>query len=468
MSTSNSISSKPIGKHAIVYGGSMSGLTAAGMLARHFERVTLVERDVFEDGPKHRKGVPQAQHYHGMLMRGINILGDIFPGIREDLRAAGAQTLDMCRDTAWYKGDVWCPRFPSAIDHVSLSRPLLEWLVRKRVMALPNVHILSGREATGFLMSADHSRLTGVRIQAPGGGQEETLEGELVVDTTGRGSRTPQWLEALGFPRVEETRIQVDVGYATRSFQLPADLKPDWKLLSVTPDMPRTRRFGVMAAIESGRFMVCLGGWLGEHPPADEAGFLEFARNLPQPHIHEALRLAEPLSPISFHRFPHHQRRYYERMSRFPEGLVVVGDAVCSFNPIYGQGITVGALQVETLGACLGQGLESVSLRYRRGLEKTLSVPWTLATSGDLLFPEVQAVRPPGFAVTSWLGTQVQRLASHDHEALLTFQRVMHMVEPPTALFSPRMMLKMLLSRPEASAPNRAPELLAPARSQAA
>ncbi|HYO73502.1 MAG TPA: hypothetical protein VEU33_46300, partial [Archangium sp.] len=128
---------------------------------------------------------------------------------------------------------------------------------------------------------------------------------------------------------------------------------------------------------------------------------------------------------------------------------------------------TVGALQVETLGACLGQGLEGVSLRYRRELEKTLSVPWTLATSGDLLFPEVQAVRPPGFAVTSWLGAQVQRLASHDHDALLTFQRVMHMVEPPTALFSPRMMLKMLLSRPDTSAPNRAPELLAPVRSQA-
>lgn len=458
-----------VGKHAIVYGGSMSGLIAAGMLAQRFERVTLVERDPFEDGPRHRKGVPQAQHYHGLLMRGMDILDATFPGLRENLRAAGAQRLDMCKDVAWYKGNIWCPRFPSTIEHFSLSRPLLEWQTRKRLLVLPNVHVLDGRETAGFLASADNSRITGVRLQAPGGGEEQMLEGDLVVDASGRGSRTPQWLEAMGFPRVEEQRVQVNVGYATRIFRLPAGLKPEWTLLSVTPDLPRTRRFGVMAAIEDGQYMACLGGWLGEHPPTDEAGFLEFARDLPQPHIHEALGLAEYLSPISFHRFPHHQRRHYERVSRFPEGLVVVGDAVCSFNPIYGQGITIGALQVEALAECLREGLGSVSQRYRRRLEKTLSVPWTLATAGDLLFHEVEGVRPPGFALTSWLGAQFQRLASQDHEALLTFLRVMHMLAEPTTMFSPRMVLKMLKTGSKPLVPNPAPELLATrSRSQAA
>ncbi len=468
MSTPNAVPSNPVGKHAIISGGSMAGLIAAGVLARHFERVTLVERDRFEPGAQPRKGVPQGMHVHGLLTRGMDILCELFPGFREALKAAGSNFMDMTADHAWYMSGIWRPRIPSGITFYAQSRPLLESVLREQLQALPHVTVLDGREVTGYLTSADKARVTGVQLRAPGGGQEETLEGELVVDASGRGSRTPQWLEALGYPRVEETRIHVDVVYASRLYRRPPDFVGNWKMMSIAPELPKERRLASIQNIEGDRWLVSMGGWLGEQPPLDDAGYVEFARSLRQPHIHEALRHAEPLSPITVFRFSHNQRRHYERLPRFPEGLVTVGDAFCSFNPIYGQGMTTGALQAQTLGECLRQGLGGVSQRYRQQVGKLLELPWSMATSGDLRFPEVEGKRPPASGLLNWYGDQVHRLANHDEEALRTFVRVMHMLESPAALFSPRMVLKALTSRPAAADLNRQPEPAFAPRSQAA
>lgn len=458
MSTHPSQLSHPIGRHAIVCGGSMAGLLTGGLLARHFERVTLVERDRIEQGAQHRKGVPQAHHLHGLLTRGMNILCDLYPGFREELKAAGARFLDMSAEHAWHMAGLWRPRLSCGVQFHAQSRPLLEWTVRKRLMALPNVRVLDGREVTGFQMGPDNARVTGVRLRAPGGGQEETLEGELVVDCTGRGSRTVQWLEALGYPRVEETRIHVDLGYASRICRPPPGFAPGWRLMSIFPTTPRERRFGAIEQIEGDRWLVLLGGWHGEHPPTDDAGYLEFARSLCQPHLHQCIQNAEPLGPINVYRFPHNQRRHFERMPRFPEGLVVVGDAACSFNPLYGQGITTSALQVEALGECLRQGLEGLARRYHRRAGKALEVPWLLATSGDLRFPEAREQRPLGLDLLNWYSERFQRLAGHDEAALRTFVRVLHMLESPAAMFAPRFVLKVLTARPDTAALSRVPE----------
>jgi 2-polyprenyl-6-methoxyphenol hydroxylase-like FAD-dependent oxidoreductase len=468
MSTPNAVPSQRVGKHAIVFGGSMAGLIAAGALARHFERVTLVERDRFESGTQARKGVPQGTHVHGLLTRGMDVLCEIFPSFREDLKAAGSHFMDMTGDHAWFMAGLWRPRISSGITFYGQSRPLLESVVRKQLQALPHVHVLEGREVTGFQTSADKVRVTGVQLRAPGSDAEETLEGELVVDASGRGSRTPQWLEALGYPRVEETHIHVDVVYASRLYRRPADFVGNWKMMSIAPELPKERRLGALQQIEGDRWLVSLGGWLGEQPPMDDAGYLEFTRGLRQPHIYEALKHAEPLSPINVFRFSHNQRRHYERMPRFPEGLAPVGDAFCSFNPIYGQGMTTGALQAWTLGECLRQGLGGVSQRYRQQVGKLLEVPWSMATSGDLRFPEVEGKRPPVSGLLDWYGDRVQRLAGHDEEALRTFTRVMHLLESPAALFSPRMVLKALTSKPSAADLSRQPEPLFAARSRAA
>lgn len=468
MSTPNSIPSTPTGREAIVYGGSMAGLITAGILSRHFERVTLVERDVFEQGVRSRKGVPQAQHVHALLTRGMNILEGTFPGFREELRAAGSQFLDMSGDNAWYMAGLWRSRSPSGINMYAQSRSLLEATVRKCLLARPNVRVLDGREVTGYKTSADRTRITGIQLRAPGGGQEETLEGELVVDASGRGSRTPQWLEALGYPRVEETHIHVDVGYASRLYRRPAGFEPGWRVLTLAPDLPRSKRFGTIVPIEDNQWLVSIGGWLGDYPSPDDASFLEFARKLAQPHLHEALRNADPITPVTLYRFSHNQRRHYERMPRFPERLVLVGDAFCSFNPIYGQGMTTGGLQAETLGECLRQGLGGLSQRYRQRVGQLLEVPWMLATSGDLRFPEVEGKRPPAFGLMNWYGDRFQQLAGYDDSVLRLFVRMMHMLESPAAMFSPRIALKVLTSSPGPEVLSRRPEALAVQRSHAA
>ncbi|WNG48225.1 hypothetical protein F0U60_31880 [Archangium minus] len=461
MSIQNAISSPQAGKHAIVHGGSMAGLIVAGVLSRHFERVTLVERDRFEEGPQPRKGIPQAPHVHVLLLRGLGILCNTFPGFREELRAAGSQSLDMSGDYAWFMAGIWRSRKPCGIRVQAQSRPLLEWTVRKCLLARSNVRVLDGREVIGYTASADNARITGVQIQAPGGGQEETLQGELVVDASGRGSRLPQWLEALGYPRVEETRIHVDVGYGSRFYRRPPGFEPGWRGLILAPDLPKMTRFGTLIPIEDDRWLASMGSWLGNHPPTDDAGFLEFARGLGHPHMYEALRNAEPLGPISLYRFSHNQRRYYERMPRFPEGLAVIGDAFCSFNPMYGQGMTTGALQAEALGECLRQGLAGVSQHYRQRVGKLLEVPWMLATSADLRLPSVEGKRPPAFGLMNWYGDRFQQLAGYDDETLRLFVEVMNMVQSPAAMFSPRTVLKVLTSRPSADVLSRRPEPMA-------
>ncbi|HYO68636.1 MAG TPA: hypothetical protein VEU33_21395, partial [Archangium sp.] len=232
----------------------------------------------------------------------------------------------------------------------------------------------------------------------------------------------------------------------------------DWKMMTIAPKLPTEPRIALIQMIENDVLLMSVGGWHGVQPPMDDAGYVAFTRDLAQPHIYEVMKHAEPLGPIHVLRYSHNQRRHYERMPRFPEGLAPVGDAFCSFNPIYGQGMTTGALQAQALGECVRQGLAGASQRYRRQVGDILATPWSMATTGDLRFPHVEGKRPPAFALTNWYTDRFQELACHDEEALRTFVRVMQMVDEPTALFSPRMVLKVLTAKPTTAALERKPE----------
>lgn len=440
-------------RRAIVLGGSMAGLATTRVLADCFDEVLLVERDALLDDVEPRKGVPQGRQLHGLLGRGEEILEGLFPGLIAGLVADGAVRVDFSKDVRWHHFGVEKARFDSGVLTTTMTRPFLERAVRRRLLALPNVRCLDRREATGLLTSDDRQRITGVRTKRRGGeaGAPEELLGELVVDACGRGSPTPRWLTELGLPRPEETEIRVDVCYATRLYHRPEPTGLPYQGLYIIGTPPENKRLGVLGAIEGGRWVVLLAGMLGDHPPSDPEGFLEFAKGLPIDELHRVLATAEPASDVSLYKFPSHLRRHYERMPGFPEGLVVLGDSHCSFNPIYGQGMTTACLGALVLGECVreqqqrGEGsIAGLSRRFQAKLAKQTDGPWDMATSEDLRYPEIEAKRPFGYGLMKWYTGRVHRAVAHDTELALHFLRAMHMLEPPTVLLEPRLAIRVL------------------------
>ena len=438
------------GGHAVVIGGSMAGLLAARVLTDHFARVTLVERDRFPEGAEYRKGVPQARHAHGLLPRGLEILSNLFPGIADELYGRGATPTDIARDMRWHHFGGYKVQVKTGMVGPMSSRPLLESCVRRRVMALPNLEVKDGHDVRGLVASSAHDGkcVTGVRLRGPEAG-EETLAADLVVDAMGRGSRSPAWLEALGYPRPEETEIKVRAGYTTRIYRRkPTDVRGA-KAVFLLPTPPQEKRIGALFPIEGDRWIVSVGGWLGDFAPTDEEGYLEFARSLPAPDIYEVIKDAQPLTDFVVHRFPSNLRRRYEKLARFPEGYLVLGDAVCSFNPIYGQGMSVSAMQAEALDECLREGrgeLRGLPRRFFRRAAKAIDVPWMLAAGEDFRYPEVEGRKPLGTNFVNWYVGKLHRAATRDPEVCRAFFKVMVLTHPPTTLFDPRIAWRVLRS----------------------
>lgn len=440
-----------VADRAVVVGGSLSGLLAARALAPHFREVRLLERDELSDAAAFRSGIPQGRHVHVLLKRGERIIESFFPGIVTELERQGSHPVDMSGDTLWFHFGNWKSRFPSGITMHSQSRALLEATVRRRLAGIPNVKIEAGAEATGLLLDESGSRIRGVRVGGRRAGEAaDTREAALLVDASGKGTRTPAWLEQLGFGCPPVSEVEVDVGYASRFYSRAPGALTDWKALLIYP-RPLGSRLGVLLPIENDQWLVTLVGWFGDHPPADEDGFRAFLHSLSTPHIEDALRPCQPLSPIATYRFPADRRRHFERMPRLPEGLAVLGDAFCTFNPIYGQGMTTGALGAEILARCLARsgGLRpGFTRRFHAALSRGIDVPWTLATAEDFRNPKARGRRPVGIGFLLWYTAQVHRLSWVDRFVAKRFLEVMHLLERPRALFHPYVFARALVSRP--------------------
>lgn len=458
MALKDTLSSPLQGQHAVVIGASMAGLLAARVLSEHFERVTLIERDRLEGmGP--RKGVPQGWQTHALLSKGAAIIEDLFPDLFPALVAEGAIEADMGADLLWHQFGVGKVRFTSGIRIYSLSRPWLEAHIRQRVAKRANVGFLEGTEVVQLIASADTRRITGVQIRAVEGAHNTgEMVADLVVDASGRGSQAPRWLTALGYPQVEERVVKVDVGYTTRTYRRPKALPADWKILVIYCTPPQEQRTGLVQPIEGDRWSVSLSGWLKDYPPTDEAGFLEYARSLPNPALYELIKEAEPLTSAVSYRFAANRRRYYERMARLPEGFVVLGDALCSFNPVYAQGMTVAAIEVETLQDCLQQrrqkDLSGLTRQFQKAVAQTVSAAWMFTTSEDFRYPATEGKRPVGIGLFQWYTRRLLEAAAVDPRLALRFYHVMHMLKPPTTLFAPRV-LAAVLFRKKAAAPTQ-------------
>ncbi len=442
------------GLHAVVIGASIAGLSVGRVLSDHFGSVTLIERDRLPEGAQARKGVPQGQHVHALLKSGATVLGDLFPDLYLALARGGAPYLDTVADVCWYHFGLWKARFPSGITGYSQSRPFLEGHVRNCLAARANVRFLDGCEVTGLCANADHTRVTGVQLRHRDGEHcQEHLAADFVVDASGRGSQAPQWLLSMGYTRVEESVVKVDVGYASRIYRRPGQTFLDQKALIIYPTPPHGKRAGYIFPIEGGCWMVTLAGWLRDYPSGDERGFLDYARSLPVPNLYEAIKDAEPLTPIATHKFPANRRRHYEQMPRFPDGFVVLGDAACSFNPIYGQGMTTAALEAKALNACLHQHLRAhgdlhgFAHRFQKEVARVVRVPWRLSTGEDFRYPETEGHQPPGTRLLNWYASRVHELANSHPLTTLRFYEVLHMLKSPAALLDPRILFAVLFKR---------------------
>jgi 2-polyprenyl-6-methoxyphenol hydroxylase-like FAD-dependent oxidoreductase len=457
------------GRHALVLGGSLAGLLAARVLCNHFDSVTVVERDAFPTTASPRRGVPQANHVHALMPRGRLILEQLFPGLQKEMMAAGAPLVGMAEDVAWLTPQGWGVRFNSNLEVLSFTRPFLDLHVRRQLLTDRRVRIMENTEIVCLIPGKQSERVAGAIVRAHGLVSnrivEKQLRADLVVDATGRASRAPEWLARLGYPPPEETIINAHLGYASRLYRIPDGFSADWKCVFVQAAPPERKRGGILFTVEDDRWMVTLIGGGRDYPPTDDSSFLEFARSLPVPHIYDAIRKGEPLSPIRGHRGTENRLRHFERTIRQPENFIALGDSVCAFNPVYGQGMTIAAMGAMALDECLRERkgtLKHFARLFQRRLTKVTAAPWMLATSEDYRYRETEG--GSANVATRFMHRymdQVLKVATFDPGVRKVLLEAFGMLIQPSALFRPNIAFKVLrhklgfLPRPK-TAPARA------------
>ena len=432
-----------LGERAVVLGASMSGLLAARVLADFFETVTVVDRDELPDDPANRRGVPQGRHVHVLLPSGAQILDELFPGILNELVAEGAPVWDDGEFSKFYLSYgghevVRSGKFAGddkAIAMYMPSRPFLECHVRRRLQAIPNVTILGGQDVAELTSTVDRNRVTGVRVVNRDGGVQQELTADVVMDAMGRGAHTPAFLESLGYGRPVEDHVVMHTTYVSQLLRIPpGTLKEMLAVITPAPGRP-TGMF--LTGYEHNTWMFTVFGMVGHEPPRDLAGMLSFAQEYAPDHLLAAVRAAEPIGPVVRHRMPSSQWRRYDKMRRFPDGLLVCGDAICSFNPIYGQGMSVAALDAVALRDCLRRGITELPRRYFRAAAKAIGVAWQIGAGSDLAFPEVEGRRTPSVRLTNRLVDWVLTGCETDAAVGSQFFKVTALVDPPARLLNP-------------------------------
>jgi 2-polyprenyl-6-methoxyphenol hydroxylase-like FAD-dependent oxidoreductase len=438
------------GGHAVVLGASMGGLLAARVLADFYDRVTVVDRDILPADPVNRRGVPQGRLIHAIQSRGTQIIDDLFPGFLDELAAEGVRSWDdgdLSKLHLSFGGHemVRSGRAPNPAVVWFPSRPVLEWNVRRRAREIANVTFLEGHDVVGLTTTPDRDRVTGARVVDRARDRKTTLMADLVIDATGRGSRTPVFLEELGYGRPAEDELVVRLAYACQLLRMaPGAIREH--MIALFPEPGRPKMFGLIR-YENDTWMFGVGTMGGLEPPGQTADMLRFAADFVPAHVVEALRSAEPLADVVHHRVPSNRWRRYDKMRRLPDGLLVVGDAVCSFNPIYGQGMTTAAIEATLLRDCLRRGDGDLSRRFFRASARPVRVAWQTAVGSDLSLPEVEGPRPISMRITNAFLERVMTATETDPVVAGQFMRITGMVDPPARLLRPSILLRIMRAK---------------------
>ena len=434
-----------IGNHAVVLGASMAGLLAARSLSEFYDTVSVVERDPLPDTGSGacaaRRGVPQGRHLHGLLPRGAQVLEELFPGILDQLVLDGAHYMDG-QDLSRLHYDLGghlMVRTGSASSFTTYlaTRPFIEEHVRARLRAIRNVTLLVDHDIVGLTVTANRRRVTGVRVLDRRPRQDVTLDADLVVDATGRGSRTPAWLEYLGYDRPREDHVAMQLTYVSQLLRMAPDALHEQGFV-IGPVPGRPHGLGILNS-ENDTWMFTVFGLAGHEPPPDLVAMCEYVEDYAPARLLAAVRAAEPVGEPARHRQPSSRWRRYDKMRRFPDGLLVTGDAICSFNPIYGQGMTVAALEALALRDCLSRGTTDLARRFFRAAAAPVRQAWELSANPDLSLPEIEGTPP---LLTRLLNLYVDRIlaaAEYDTAAVDQFFRVTALIDPATRLLRPSM-----------------------------
>jgi 2-polyprenyl-6-methoxyphenol hydroxylase-like FAD-dependent oxidoreductase len=436
--------------HAVVVGASMAGLAMAEALSRHFRRVTIIERDALPEQPQNRPGVPQGQHLHVLLTGGANALEELLPGFGDGLLEAGAVPVHLPTDMLWLNPRGWVRPFDPRYPMLSASRSLIEWQARTLVSRNAGITILDRRNVIELRLSDDRRRVTGVTIS---GGDEPTcveqVDADLVVDAGGRRSRLPDWLDRLGFQRPAETRIDAHLSYATRIYRRPP-IDAGWKAIYLQAQPPESSRMGILFPIEGDRWILTLQGAGDDRPPTSEDGFADFVASLRSPAIYEAISGAEPLTDAVGWANTANLRRHYDR-AQLPDRLLAVGDSACAFNPVYGQGMTIGAQTAVALHEQLERHrrerptLDGFTRQMQNAVAKVGEGAWMIAIGDDLRFPDTTGPKPS--RLTRFQHRYLDRAlaaATVDETVMDAVLQAFMLLAPPTVLFRPSIVARAL------------------------
>ena len=460
----------PLAAHAVVVGAGFAGLAAAQALSHHVERVTIVERDDLPERPSARPGVPQGRHLHVLQPGGSAALERLLPGFRAELLAAGATELRVPEDVLWMTPAGWAPRGPGRPDHVllSASRELTEWAVRRRVYESPQILVRAGLEVRGLVVR--DGRVAGVDVRswhAEHDAPTVTIDADIVVDASGRGSDAADWLDAAGLVTPDESVIDSDLVYASRMYRRGPGDTPGWKGALLQANPPHEPRGAILFPIEGNRWLLTMSAAGGDEPPKDEEGFTAFARSLRAPDIAEVIERAEPLGTVATYRRTENRWRHYERMERPLDGFLAVGDAVRAFNPLYGQGISTAALAAEALDRCLGahatdrRDLAGFTARAQPELVKASAGAWLIATGVDLRYPTVKGdtrnrVERARDALVVRYMDRVTRAATHDPVVNAALFDAVSLLAEPWSLMRPGIAWRALRPGPRTPSPHPA------------
>jgi 2-polyprenyl-6-methoxyphenol hydroxylase-like FAD-dependent oxidoreductase len=434
---------------AIVIGGSMAGKFAAKALSTSFKEVIILEVGDKWDGKASRKRVPQSDHPHVLLKGGEKAIEELFPTITNELIKAGSIINNFTRDLKWHQFGLWKQPFIGEVHMIQQSRPLLEWHIQKRIDQISNITITYKTLVNGLLVDGKLNKVCGVKVKYLETGMQEEVHADIVIDASGFGSKSMEWLREYEI-EVQEEKVRIDLFYATKMFQLKENQELDCCNMLMSPSFPENPYGVLIQTIEDNRYFVTFSGYANEKAPQTDDEFYDFAENLSISNVTDFLNKAEGITDIKTYKIPYQVRRRFDLVNNVPEGLLVVGDAQCRFDPVFGQGVSVAAMEAHQLQLLLQSRKQLDKTFTQQFYKKTadiIEIPWDMTTTEISRHPQLKRELTTKQKFQLWYTKQIYRLSASDSDVYIRLVRVMNLIRSPFHLFHPKVLLAVLLNR---------------------